>query len=327
MRPPDSTSPSICKIALLSARRSAPALVLPILAVLISTPLTAQNGSPPQTARERMHDSAQWTAIEQHLPDRLTSTPEVLEREGDILRARRFPEDAMDYYNFAFQNGGDAAELLNKLGLAALEMEDVTWARAYFQRVVKLNRKGADGWNNLGTVEYLSGRGAYAVADYSHAVNLDKGRADFHCNLAAAYFEQEDYDNARKEMAAALNLDPQAFERVGSGSGSATQVFSAEDRGRLSFEMARLYARRGAEEQMLHSLAMSSEAGFDVRHGMRRDAALARYANDPRVVVLVNNAQALRTVRATAAGTAAISAVPALATIKPFEGQERARPD
>jgi tetratricopeptide (TPR) repeat protein len=285
--------------------------------------------SEPTLDSGRMHDSVQWAAVAKNLPDRLTSSPKVLEQEGDILRARRFPEDAMDYYNFAFQNGGDAAVLLDKLGMIALELKDVPWARAYFRRVVQIDRKSADGWNNLGTVEYLDGRRAFAVADYERAVKLDRSRADFHCNLAAAYFEQQEYDNARKEMAAALKLDPQAFERASDGSGAATQVFSAAARGRISFEIARIYARSGTEEQMLHSLAMSSEAGLDVRREMRRDAAFARYANDPRVVVLEHNSQALRSpVREPGVSAAGlVSAVPRSAATPAFVALERAQPN
>jgi len=283
------------------------------------------DGLTDQFQRQRMHDSVQWAAIEQHLPNRLTSSPDVLEQEGDILRARRFPEDAMDYYNFAFQNGGDAATLLDKLGLIALEMKDVPWARAYFKRVVQIDHKDADGWNNLGTVEYMSGRPAFAAADYERAVKLDKSRADFHCNLAAAYFAEDDYQSARKEMAAALRLDPQAFERVSEGSGKATQVFSSEEKGRLSIEMAKFYARSGAEEQMLRSLAMASEAGVDLRHEMRRDRMLALYANDPRVLVLMHNARALRGFGGDVGnGAETAGEVAPLASIQPLEEQEQA---
>ena len=328
MRPPDSTPRPAFKIVQPPFGWTAPVLVLLTIAATFSASTIAQSVLPPQTAQERMHDSTQWAAVEQHLPNRLTSTPGELEQEGDILRARRFPEDAMDYYNFAFQNGGDAAILLDKLGLIALEMKDVPWARAYFRRVVQIDRKNADGWNNLGTVEYLTGRPAFAVADYERAVKLDKGRADFHCNLAAAYFAEADYASARKEMAAALRLDPLAFERPSDGSGAATQVFSFEDRGRLSIEMAKFYARSGAEEQMLHSLAMASEAGLDVRHEMRRSGTLARYTDDPRVLVLVHNAQALRGFREVGAGgPGAAGAVPPLAAMQPFEEPERVLPD
>jgi hypothetical protein len=53
-------------------------------------------------------------------------------------------------------------------------------------------------------------------------------------------------------------------------------------------------ARSGLEDQMLHSLAMASEAGMDVQREMRKDPALAKFEMDPRVVVLVHNAQELR---------------------------------
>jgi hypothetical protein len=115
----------------------------------------------------------------------------------------------------------------------------------------------------------------------------------FHCNLATAYFEKGDVRSARKEMATALKLDELAFERDGDGWGAASRVLSAEGRGRFSLEMAKLYARGGAAEQMLHALAVASEAGLDLRREMRRDAALVRYAGDPRVAVLMHNAQAL----------------------------------
>jgi tetratricopeptide (TPR) repeat protein len=247
-----------------------------------------------QIANQRMHDPVQWAAIEQHLPNRLTSAPEELEREGDILRARRFPEDANDYYNFALQNGGDAEVLLDKIGLTALEMKDVPWAEAYFRRVVRIDRRNADGWNNLGTVELLNGRIAFAIADYERAVKLEKSRVVFHCNLATAYFEKGDTRGARTEMAAALKLDPLAFEGDGDGWGAATHVLSAEGRGRFSVEMAKLYARGSAVEQMLSALALASEAGLDLRREMRRDAALSRYARDPRISVMVHNTEALR---------------------------------
>jgi tetratricopeptide (TPR) repeat protein len=318
MCPPDSRPRSNVFLAL---ARIVSIFFLLTNAISFPSPLTAQNIPDSKSTRERLHESSQWHAVEQHLPNRLTSTPEVLEAEGDILRARRLPDDAMDYYNFAFQNGGDAARLLNKLGLVAIEIQDVPWARAYFQSVVRIDRQSADGWNNLGTTEFLSGRPAYAVADYSRAVKLDPNRPAFHCNLAAALFQQDDFYNARKEMAAALKLDPQAFERANEVSGAATQVFPSEGRGRLSFEMARLYAKSGAEEQMLHALAMSSEAGFDVLHGIHHDAVLARYASDPRVAVLVHNAQSLRAARVDTRNST-VSSMRTEVAIKPLQEAE-----
>jgi hypothetical protein len=71
-------------------------------------------------------------------------------------------------------------------------------------------------------------------------------------------------------------------------------VLTSEDRARFAYEMARMYGRNDQIDQMLHSLAMASEAGMDVQREMRKDEVMARFENDPRVVILVHNAQTIR---------------------------------
>ena len=169
------------------------------------------------TARERMHESEQWAQIQPHLPDPQTATAQALEVQADILRARRFPEDAMDYYRYAIARGGNQPNLLNKLGLAELEMGNILLGRVYFEKAVKLDRKNPDAWNNLGASEFIDGKQVSALGDYKKAVKLDKHKAVFHANLANAYFETKDFRGARREIAAALELDPQVFEMQGTG--------------------------------------------------------------------------------------------------------------
>ena len=297
------------------------------LVAVVSVPvsLAAQSFISPGSARERTHQSEQWLAIEKHLPDPATASPKELEIQADILRARRFPEDAMDYYRYALARGGNAAALTNKLGLTELEMRNVQLARAYFQRAVKMSKRDPEAWNNLGAVEYVNGSVASAVSNYKKAVKLDRRQAVFHANLATAYFEQKNYAGARREIATALKLDSQIFERTASDGGVAAHVLTSQDRARFSFEMAKLYARSGLEEQMLHSLAMASEAGMDVQHEMHKDVDLAVFEMDPRVVVLVHNAQMLRAGRmgSTSASSVAPPALqeakPALPETKPVE--------
>jgi len=77
---------------------------------------------------------------------------------------RRFPEDALTYYQYAMAKGGNAPKLMNKMGLTQLELRNVVLARAYFQRVVKMSKKDPEAWNNLGAVEYLDGASASAIS-------------------------------------------------------------------------------------------------------------------------------------------------------------------
>lgn len=260
------------------------------------TRVVAQPLAVAHPVRERMHQSEEWATIQPHLPDPKTASPEVLEMQADILRARRFPLDAMDYYNYALARGGSVAPLTNKLGLAELEMGNIQLARVYFERAVKLNRKYADGWNNLGASEFVDGKQATAISDYKRAVKLERHKAVFHANLANALFDAKDFHGARREIAAALELDPKVFDNLGSG-GVAAHVLSSQDMAEFSLEMAKMYARSGMDEAMLRSLARAAEAGMDVQIEMEHDPYLAKFEMDPRVVLLVHTARELRETR------------------------------
>jgi tetratricopeptide (TPR) repeat protein len=257
-----------------------------------------QNTATPEAMRELRHQDPQWDLVKLHLPDPATATAEQLEMVGDVLRARRFPEDALDYYTYALRRGGNEVMLMNKLGVTQLDLRHTAAARAYFQRAVKLQKKDAVAWNNLGAVEYMDGRFATAISNYNRAIKLNKSSAIYHSNLATAYFEEKKYKDAREQFKIALRLDPDMAHHDGTG-GLTAHMVSPEDHARYCFEMARLYGELGDEANLLRYLTMASESGFDVLGEMRSDNALERYRKDPRVILIVQNARALRTGRAT----------------------------
>ena len=134
-----------------------------------------QNQPSDAALRELRHEDPQWELVKPHLPDPATATEQQLETVGDVLRARRFPEDALDYYIYALRRGGgNEVTLMNKLGVTQLDLRHTAAARAYFERAVKLKKKDAVAWNNLGAVEYIDGRFATAISDYSKAIKLNK---------------------------------------------------------------------------------------------------------------------------------------------------------
>ncbi len=75
-------------------------LSLSLVAAVTRVPLSAQQtpiGSDPDE-RQLLHQSADWALIAPHLPDPATASATELELAGSLLQARRFPEDALDYY-------------------------------------------------------------------------------------------------------------------------------------------------------------------------------------------------------------------------------------
>jgi tetratricopeptide (TPR) repeat protein len=251
------------------------------------------------------HQSPDWAAIAKHLPDPATSSASILETQADILRARRFPADALDFYGYALQRGGHPGEIYKKLGITNLELHNVELARSYFQKAIKVNRNDASAWNNLAAVEYLNREYGAAIKTYKRSVKLDKNSAIYHSNLGMAYFDTKDFKNARKELAIALGLDPDIFKKS-SSAGISAHVLSPEDRAQFCIEMAKTYALAGDEAEMMHSLSMASEAGANLIAEMSKDKELARYKDDPRVLVLVQNAKALKA----GTGLAQLGAIP-----------------
>src|SRR3979411_1727827 len=152
----------VCFSFLLIGLLSAPS---PLLAELPAG-LQQQNAPNTEALREIRPRDPQWETVRSHLPDPAVSTEEQLETVADVLRARRFPEDALDYYIYALKRGGgNQVMLLNKIGVTQLELRHTAAARAYFQRAIQMQKKDAVAWNNLGAVGYRDGRFA---TDISH---------------------------------------------------------------------------------------------------------------------------------------------------------------
>lgn len=259
-----------------------------------SSAVPPQQTAPLTSAEERadLHNSPDWALIQPHLPDPKTATAAQLETAGDVLRARRFPEDALDYYGYALQRGGDVSTLLNKMGIVRLELHQVDLARAMFLRTVRARKKDATAWNNLGVTYYALQDYRGAVDAYKRAVKLDRRSAVFHSNLGLAYFEKGDAEDARTEFARALQLDPSIMSGNDSG-GTTAHILGSHNYPGMCLEMAKLFAREHDVDRMLFWLGKGSDAGLDVRSAIHEDSALSAYAKDPRVGLLIANAAQL----------------------------------
>ena len=163
--------------------------------------------------RALRHSDVQWIAVAPHLPDPTTGSAADLEQAADVLRARKMPEDALEYYGYALARGGSAPRLAVKMGVTQLELQNVPLARAMFRHAAKLDSKNADAWNNLAATEYLQHDLSHSISDYKRALKLEADVATFHSNLGTAYFENKNFRQAVEQFAIALKLDPEVFER------------------------------------------------------------------------------------------------------------------
>lgn len=270
----------------------------------------AQENAVPIPDPQVMHRDAVWLSIAAHLPDPTTASPQTLELQADVLRARRYPDEAMKYYKYALERGGNPESLQNKIGLTHLQLGHDLLARVYFQQMVKDHPNNAEAWNNLGAVEYMRRNYSAAEHDYKRSIKLNAKSAVFHSNLGLAYMERKKFVPARKELDTAMKLDPDVFTDQGGG-GVSAHFMSAADQGRFCYEMARTYAESGNEAEMLHWLAKASEYGVNVVKEMTKDRSLAKYIKDPRVLEIVHGTDTLNGPNAAVPANVKASSTPA----------------
>jgi tetratricopeptide (TPR) repeat protein len=188
------------------------------------------------------------------------ASPQDLETQGDVLRARKEYLDAIDYYRAAIAKQPTAARF-NKLGIAELMLERYHEASREFDRAVRLDRKFAEPYNNLGVVEYKRKKYGSAVKKYKKAIELVSDSASFYSNLGAAYFAKKEFENASEAYAQAIRLDPEVFEHT-SHSGIAAQLVNGEDRAHYEFVLAKLFAKAGDADRSFEFLRKSLEDGY-----------------------------------------------------------------
>jgi tetratricopeptide (TPR) repeat protein len=261
-------------------------IVLLALSAMSATALAQAQAAPFNSVDP--HSTEEWAIVAPHLPDPVRGSPEKLEVAGDVLRARRFPEDAVTFYKAAVINGGNTGRLLKKQGVVHLELQHGVLARLCFQQAVRINKKDSEAWNNLGAADFMLGNTRGALGEYKRAVKLNKSNAVFHSNLALAYFETHNGRSARQELAKAFALDPEIMHH-GSTGGYNLQILASTHYAEVCYEMARVYAVQGDKENAIVWLTKAAERGFDVRATLKGDPQLGSYLDDDRVRVMLAN--------------------------------------
>jgi tetratricopeptide (TPR) repeat protein len=218
-------------------------------------------------------------------PPPADATPAELEEGGDQLRGEKAYLDAIDYYEAALnklpKKDPEAAVVLNKVGIAQLQMTRYDEAKKSFEKSIKIDKTYAKSYNNLGVIHYHNRKYGRAVKYYKKAIELEPDTPSFHSNIGSAYFAMQKLDMAIPEYQRALQLDPDIFERR-STIGIVAQMSSPEDRAHYSYVMAKMYAQMGMLDRSLLYLRRAMEEGYKDINNALQDAEFAQLRKDPR---------------------------------------------
>lgn len=209
-----------------------------------------------------------------------------LEKAGDLARAHKDYDLAIEYFRAAVQKDRKNYVIYNKLGIVELKRDDLKSARGYFEKSAKLNSKYAEAVNNVGAIEYMQKSYGQAAKYFKKAVALNETHATYHVNLGAAWFSQKKMDRAIAEYARAMEIDPDVF-REDSKTGIAAQIASPEERAQYSYLLAKAYAKRGDVEGCLQCLRRAKEAGYRNLANVYKDEEFSLVRDNPRLQEVV----------------------------------------
>jgi tetratricopeptide (TPR) repeat protein len=207
---------------------------------------------------------------------------QIAELQGDILMARKEFASAVAAYAKILETDPKSPQVLNKVGVAFQQLGDLNKAERYYKKAVHADKNFSSAINNCGTVEYEKKHFGKAITLYKKALEYHSEMATLYSNLGYAYFGNKEYPQAMSTFARALALDPEIFERKGTG-GSVIQQRTATDPGMFYFFVAKTYAQNGNAERAAHYLKMARDDGYSNFLSAQTDSAFARVIKDPRV--------------------------------------------
>ena len=232
---------------------------------------------------------AGWSApLHRAEPPAAGATAEELEKKADELRADKAYLDALDYYRAAIAKKPDSALLFNKMGITELMIHRLKDARKDFERAIKLDKRYADAYNNLGVVYYADKNPGKAIKQYKKAIDLHADVAPFHNNLGAALFQKKEFEKAVQSYSEALRLDPDIFDRT-SRAGVLAQLPSPDDRAHYDYVLAKLFAKMGVADRSLEYLRKAMEEGYKEIGNVYKDAEFSALRKDPRFAELMSS--------------------------------------
>lgn len=207
------------------------------------------------------------------------------EQRGDQARSGGDYSTAAWFYLNAARSGSKSSELYNKLGIAEFKLGYKGRARKFFMLAVKYDPHNFVAFNNMGALACVEKKYKPAVGYLKKALALDETDATAHVNMAEAWMGLGKIDYAMTEYSRALELDA-GILTAGRG-GVVAQVYTPEQRARVSYLIAKIYAERGNLGGALEYLQQAKEGRFPDLAKVYSDQDFAGLWTDPRLQKIV----------------------------------------
>jgi superkiller protein 3 len=169
-------------------------------------------------------ENGQALALLEEVEDSVQGSPERLTRFGILLLSLKQPDRALNVLQAAAHLAPRDAQVVFQLGRAYLDLDRFPEAVSAWERAIKLDPKLAEAYNHLGYLHAERGQKLdQAVRWLQRALQLDPTNGNYYDSLGWAYYQQQKYSAALREIQRAIEffhsrneqIDPVVFEHLG----------------------------------------------------------------------------------------------------------------
>ena len=223
-------------------------------------------------------------------------TPEMqaeiddFELRGDVFLARKMFEDAVIEYERALGIDEYNPFIMNKLGLAYLQLQEFDEAEDWYRDVLRVNPHYVPALNNLGSVEQARNRFDRAMRYYSDALEIQPDYSVVLQNVGALLFAMERYEEGLQFYIQAIRADPTILDADDEGGLPTLAQAARANESMTNFYMAKVFANIGDADRTMSSLYRAVEEGFDDAE-LLSDAVFGLLVEDPRFQQLLMTLQ------------------------------------
>lgn len=195
------------------------------------------------------------------------STPVLI---ADLLGAHKQYADAIKAYQ---KIEPKTAYIYNQIGIDEERQSIDADAIVAYHWAIRMDRRYAPAYNNLGTVYFHDGDKRGALHMYKTAIRLDAKNASYWSNLGALYLSKKDYRDGIEAYQRAYGLNSGIFDEIALN--GIRQNESPEDVAIEDLCFAEVYAQAGMKSAAIEYLRKSLLAGLRDPHRIAEDTQLA----------------------------------------------------
>lgn len=123
------------------------------------------------------------------------------------FQSEKLFDQAIYYYKKILEKEPKDEVCLNQLSLIKYETGNIQRALELSNKLIQVNSRLADYYNNRGNINWRLGQFESAITDFDKAISIENNKAEFYVNRSNVYVTMSQFEDAISDIDKAINID------------------------------------------------------------------------------------------------------------------------